>query len=231
MEKFRYPQSSVCCIITGSSECGKTVIPKNSLFNIINEYEKLYIYPQSLHQGLYQDLIKSFGNYIPIKVIPNILHEVDIDIVIDEICNDEDFEKSDTEIETCESIGELKFPQEFDDGGIIILGDSNEKEMNDPRVQAIIERTRHKKLSIFVFSQNSYELPKKMIRANGNIYHIFKSSNFHDVQNLYQDKASIDMTLNDLKLLTSTCWNKNYQPLTIDTTKNKYRGRYRLRLN
>ena len=40
----------------------------------------------------------------------------------------------------------------------------------------------------------------------------------------------MDMTLNDFKLLTSTCWNKNYQPLTIDKTKDKNTGRYRLGL-
>ena len=44
----------------------------------------------------------------------------------------------------------------------------------------------------------------------------------------------MDMTLNEFKLLTSTCWNKNYQnyqPLTIDMTKDNYTGRYRLGLN
>ena len=59
----------------------------------------------------------------------------DIDLVIEEIVNNEDFEKSDTEIETNESIEELKFHQEYDDGGIITLDDLNEKEMNDPRVR------------------------------------------------------------------------------------------------
>ena len=39
------------------------------------------------------------------------------------------------------------------------------------------------------------------------------------------------MTLNEFKFLTSTCWNRNYQPLTIDMTKDKYTGRYQLRLN
>ena len=48
------------------------------------------------------------------------------------------------------------------------------------------------------------------------IYNIFR-----DVQNLYQDKASMDMTLNEFRNLTKTCWNENYQPLTIDTTKDK----------
>ena len=230
MEKFLYPKHPVRCIITGPSECGKLVFLMNLILNIINEYDKIYIYSPSLHQDLYQKSFKCFSNYIPIHIIPNILNGEDIDVVIEEIVNNNDFEKSDTEIETYESI-ELKFPQEYDDGGIIILDDLNEKEMNDPRVQAMFKRSRQNNLSIFIISQDYYELPKRTIRANGNIYRIFKPNNFRDVQNLYQDKASMDMTLNEFKLLTSTCWNKNYQPLTIDMTKDRYQSRYRLGLN
>ena len=40
----------------------------------------------------------------------------------------------------------------------------------------------------------------------------------------------MDMTLDDIKYLTSTCWNENYQPLTIDKTKDRYKGRNRLAL-
>ena len=128
-------------------------------------------------------------------------------------------------------IEDLKFPQEYDDGGIIILDDLNEKEMNDPRVQAMFRRSRHKNLSTFVISQDYFELPKKTIRANGNIYQIFEPNNFRDVLNLYQDKSSMDMTLNEFKLLTSTCWNEKYQPLTIDMTNDKDIGKHRLGLN
>ena len=95
----------------------------------------------------------------------------------------------------------------------------------------MFKRGRHNNLSIFIISQDYYELPERTIRANGNIYHIFKAKNFRDVQNLYQDKASMHMIFNEFKLLTSTCWNKNYQPLAIDMTKDKYTGRYRLGLN
>ena len=193
--------------------------------NIINECNKIYIYSRSVHQDLYQKLIKCFSNYIPIHIIPNFLNEEDIDIVIEEIVNNEDFEKSDTEIKTYESIEELKFSQEFEDGGFIKLDDLNERETNDPRVQALFKRSRHINLSIFIISQDYYELPKRTIRANGNIYHIFKPINFRDVRILYKDKASMDMTLNEFKLLTSTCWNKNYQPLTINMTKDRYHGR------
>ena len=41
----------------------------------------------------------------------------------------------------------------------------------------------------------------------------------------------MDMTLNEFKLLTSTCWNEKYHPLTIGMTKDKNTGRYRLGLN
>ena len=95
----------------------------------------------------------------------------------------------------------------------------------------MFERSRHNNLSNFIISQDYYELPKKTMRANGNIYHIFKANIFRDVQHLYQDKASMDMTLDECKYLTSTCWNEHDQPLTMDMTKDKYCGLYILGLN
>ena len=41
----------------------------------------------------------------------------------------------------------------------------------------------------------------------------------------------MDKTLDEFKKLNSTCWNEKYQPLTIDMTKDKYTGPYRLGLN
>ena len=231
MEKFLYPSHPVRCIITGPSCSGKSVFLTNLILKIINEYDKIYIYSPSLHQDLYQKLIKCFSNYIPIHIIKNILNEEDIDIVIEELVNDKDFEKSDTEIETFNNIEELKFPQEYENNSIIILDDLNEKEINNDKIQAMFKQGRHNNLSIFIISQDYYELPKRTIRCNGDVFHLFKPNNYLDVRNIFQDKASMDMTLDEFKYLTSTCWNKNYQPLTIDMTKDKYTGRYRLGIN
>ena len=161
MDKILYPTHPVRYIITSSSECGKSVILTNLILNIINEYDKIYIYSPILLQDLYQKLFKCFSNYIPIHVIPNVLNEEDIDIVIDEIVNNKDFEKSDTEIETYESIEELKVPQDYENNSIIILDDLNQKEMDNPRVQAMFKRSRHNNLSIFIISQDYNELSKK----------------------------------------------------------------------
>ena len=231
MDKVLYPSHPVRCIIAGPSECGKSVFLTNIILNIINEYDKIYIYSPSLHQDLYQKVIRCFSNYIPIHIIPNILNEEDIDIVIEEIINNKDFSKSDIEIETFDNIEELRYPQQYENNSIIILDDLNEKEINNDKIQAMFKRGRHNNSYIFIITQDYYELPKKTIRANGNIFHLFKTNNCLDVRNIYQDKASMDMILDEFKSLISICWNEKYQPLTIDMTKDKYTGRYRLGLN
>ena len=78
------------------------------------------MYSPSLLQDLYQKLIKCSSNYIPINIIPNILNEEDINLVIHEIVNDKDLERSPTEMEIFESIDEFKSLQEYEAGGIVI---------------------------------------------------------------------------------------------------------------
>ena len=77
--------------------------------------------------------------------------------------------------------------------------------MNDPRVQATFKGSRHKNSSVSIISRDYHERPKRTIRAKGSIYHIFKPNCFRDVLNIYQDKSSMDMTLNELKFSTATC--------------------------
>ena len=188
IDKNIYPNHPVRCIITGPSECGKSVFLTNLILNFNNKYNKKYIYSPSLHQHLYQKLFKCFSNYIPVHIIPNILNEEDIDLVVQEITNNKDFEKSDTEIETFDNIEELRYPQEYENNSNIIVNDLNEKEINNDKKQAMFKRGRHNNFSIFIISQDHYELPKRTIRANGNVYHIFKPNNLRDVQNFFKTK-------------------------------------------
>ena len=99
----------------------------------------------------------------------------------------------------------MKFPQKYENNSTIIVDHLNQKEMDDLRVQARIKWSKHSCLSTFIICQDYYELSMKTIRANGNIYHIFTPNNFRDVLKIYQDKASMDMKLNEFIYLTSTC--------------------------
>ena len=74
MEKCLYPNNPVRFIIKSSSECGNFFFLTNLFLNIINEYDKVYIYSPSVHQDLYQKLIKCFSNFLPIHRIPSIIN-------------------------------------------------------------------------------------------------------------------------------------------------------------
>ena len=78
MDKYLYPTLLVRCIITGPSNIGKSVFLTNLILNIVNGYDKIYIYSPSVHQDLYQKVIKCLTTYIHIHITPNILNEEDI---------------------------------------------------------------------------------------------------------------------------------------------------------
>ena len=99
------------------------------------------------------------------------------------------------------------------------------------RVKAVLKRSGHSSISLFIFSQDFFEPPKRTYRTDGQMYHIMKLNYLRDVQNLYQDKGSMDLTLNEFKLSKSACWNEKYQPLFFVVTKEKFNGQHRLKLN
>ena len=80
---------------------------------------------------------------------------------------------------------------------MIIRDDLNEKEMNDPRAQAMFKKSRHNNICVFIVSHGYYELPKNTIRANCNIFLLFRPNNIREVQKLFQDKASMDININE----------------------------------
>ena len=84
-------------LITGPTECGKSVFPTNITLHIFIDFGKIYIFPLSIHQDLYEKLVKCFSNYMPVNKISNNLNEDDLELVIDEIVNDKNFGNSKSE--------------------------------------------------------------------------------------------------------------------------------------
>ena len=83
MEKILNPTRPVRCIITGPSECGNSIFLTNLILYNNNDYDKIYIYSPSRHQGSYQKRFKCPSNYIPINIMSKILDEEDVNIVIE----------------------------------------------------------------------------------------------------------------------------------------------------
>ena len=163
MEKLLYPEKPIRCIISGKSASGKSTLLFKILFDIITDFNKIFIYSPTIHQPVYQTLIKCLESFIPLNVIKNVL-ELKISLeelqpLIEEIINEEDFESSQIECESYDNIDELKNAQEYDPykHNVIILDDLNKEQLNDKRVQMLFKRGRHNNLSVFVITHGFYE--------------------------------------------------------------------------
>ena len=97
MEKYLYPEPPVRCIISGKSASGKSTLQFQILFNIINNFDKIFIY-STIRQPVYRTIIKSLQNFLALIVTQITLRESiplnELDKTIEAIINHEDFESS-----------------------------------------------------------------------------------------------------------------------------------------
>ena len=100
------------------------------ILNISFVFGEICIYSTSLHQDLNQNVFKYITKYIPKHIIQDIFNEEYLDLIIEEINNHKNCEKSETEIETNEwKKKEVKKPRESDSdhSNKIVWDDMNEK--------------------------------------------------------------------------------------------------------
>ena len=95
--------------------------------------------------------------------MPNILNEIDSDLLIEEIVNDKIFEKLEREIETFETKDETKYPQNYKSDCLIFINIVELNELDKKILQALFRRSRHNYMSILTFSQEYCKLPKKLL--------------------------------------------------------------------
>jgi len=210
MEHLLYPKSPVRVIITGKSNCGKTSLLLKILLNIIaNRVSQIE-----------EKCVKGFDKLF---IYSPTIHQENYKNLI---------QMFEPVVSAYPNIDELKNPEEYDNDykNVIILDDLSEKELKDNRVQMLFKRGRHNNIDVFVICHDFYELPKRSIRENASIIHHFITNNLYNVQAIYQQLASTDMKIKEFKTLCDDIWSKDYQFLTIDSTKKKNTGKYRLNL-
>lgn len=217
-------------LIIGPSGCGKTHL----LMNILNmiPFDKLFLFSRSIHQDYYQTLIRCHENFLPRNVIENIFNEPpksmeELDQIINEIVNDEEFETSETEFESHDSLQELKDPSEIDEtsNNVIIFDDLIDEKQSD--ISKYFTRGRHNNINTFYLSQSYFQIPRKTIRGNCNFLIFFKLP-LRDVVNIFNDIAGSDMNIKEFKSLCKFAWAKTFGFLIIDLTKDIYEGKYKI---
>ena len=134
------------------------------ILNIDNKFEKIIFFSPYLHQDFYQTLIKCSSNFTPMNKNRDISQGGDIVLIKEKIFKDENFEKSEPERETIESVEKLKQPHEHNSDYPVVntIEDLGEKGTMDPRVQTMFKRSTHSNISMFIFRQDYYELPNKL---------------------------------------------------------------------
>ena len=65
----------------------------------------------------------------------------------------------------------------------------------------MIKRSSHN--VCFPIGEDCYEIPRKAKRINGSIYQIIEAKISRGFQNIYREKALMDMTIIEFKLLTN----------------------------
>ena len=129
MEKHLYAEKHLKTILSGKTDSGISTLLFKILFNIINDFDKIYIFSPTIHQPSYQKIIKCFNSFLLLNVIQNILKDKipldELDNIIEEFINDGSFEQSHIECESYENIDELKNAQEYESDihNVIIFDD------------------------------------------------------------------------------------------------------------
>ena len=73
-------------------------------FNLNNQkdFGKIYTFSPPLLQDLYEEIIEYSINFIPVRIFQDILDKKDLDLIIGEIIDHNNFEKVETKLETNE---------------------------------------------------------------------------------------------------------------------------------
>lgn len=185
------------CLITGSSNCGKTnilltmLLRKNGI-----RFENIYLYSKSLQQAKYLYLKEVCRNI-------NNLNYYEFENVNDET---------------------ILTPDKTKPNSVLIFDDIACSPQSV--IKEYFSMGRHYKLDSFYLCQSYTRIPKQLLRDNANFLILFKQDDLN-LQHVHRDHVNSDMTFVKFKSICSTCWNVKFGFIIIDKEREINNGRYR----
>jgi Poxvirus A32 protein len=86
---------------------------------------------------------------------------------------------------------------------------------------------RHKSIDCFYLCQTYAKVPKHLIRDNTNFIVLFRQDDLN-IRHVYDDHVNPDVSFDQFKAMCRLCWEKQYDFLTVDKTREVKNGRFRL---
>jgi hypothetical protein len=189
---------SIRCIICGPSNCGKTNVMFNLLFDVNGlRFSNVYVFSKSLFQPKYRML----------ETIMKSLSEEGIGFHA--------YSEND----------EIPPPNEVAANSIMVFDDvSCERQHN---IRKYFAMGRHSGVDAFYLCQTYSQAPKQLVRDNANLIVLFRQDDLN-LQHAYKDHVNTDMKYEHFKDVCAAAWKDRYGFLVVDKDSPINTGRYRV---
>ena len=232
-QKHHFFLPSPCCraLIIGESGCGKTnLMLKLLLLPKWLDYQKLFIFGKSLHQPEYKLIKSAFDKGYSKSEILEMFKttNTNIDQFIKQLPIKRKNKVFVNYFEDSESIPDPKDINSEDKN--LFIFDDVMTNSNQSKAESYYTRGRHNNISSCYISQNYYKLPRQTIRSNANCLIIFSLPN-KDLQHLYNDFISKDMSFDEFKSFCNSAWKNKHGYIIINKSFSPLEGKYLTNFN
>jgi hypothetical protein len=198
------------------------------------DYNYLQVFGKSLFQPEYKIIEKALQAKLPKELILNLFnvqddikkHDLSPALVIDELAKNQSTNPADIECKFFETSADVPDPRDLsrDKKNLMIFDDLQLEKQS--RCEAYYIRGRHSNVDCFYLAQNYFKLPRQTVRENSNFICLFPQDQ-KNVQHIYNDHASTDMTIEEFRTLCKTAWELPHGFVVIDLSSPKNNGKYR----
>jgi len=232
--------NSFRCLLIGASNSGKTcLLLKFLLTDKWLDYNNLIFVGNSLFQTKYKIIDEAFSCGLSKEQVRGIFDMkreiigsgIDVFSFIKH-CARITKSKHNISVTFLDSEEDIPDPRDIDKNlKTVVIFDDTVNNRNQDIQKAYFTRGRHTNCSVFYLSQSYFELDRRSIRKNANLLILFELDE-RDVQNLWYDKVSRDMSLDEFRKFCKDSWNEEYGFVYIDLTKTRrtYKTKHQLAL-
>jgi len=191
--------NTIRCIVCGPSNCGKTNVVFNMLFDANGlRFQNVYVFSKSLFQPKYRMLEKVMKSLAADGIGYFAFSEND----------------------------EVPAPHETGSSNSIALFDdvSCERQNN---IRKYFAMGRHSGVDTFYLCQTYSQIPKQLVRDNANLLILFRQDDLN-LRHVYNDHVNTDMKYDAFKDVCAEAWKVPYGFLVVDKDSPMNAGRYRV---